>query len=44
MLHFLAGRLRMLRMGRFAIAHAVIGVSGMLGWSALQGEAARDPS
>jgi len=28
MLHFLAGRLRMLRMGRFAIAHAVIGVSG----------------
>jgi PAS domain S-box-containing protein len=28
MSHFLAGRLRMLRMGRFAIAHAVIGVTG----------------
>src|SRR4051812_26567499 len=28
MLHFLAGRLRMLRMGRLAIAHAAIGVSG----------------
>jgi PAS domain S-box-containing protein len=28
MSHFLAGRLRMLPMGRFALAHAVIGVSG----------------
>jgi PAS domain S-box-containing protein len=28
MSHFLAGKLRMLRMGRFAIAHAAIGITG----------------